>query len=79
MSAVTPSSWYRSLKEKLDEKVIYKIISILSATSSTANVERVFSTFGLVHSNIRNRLGTAKTGKLVFLYKILNDNFSFDF
>src|SRR5678815_1944992 len=66
LSAVTLSFWYRSLKEKLDEKVIYKIVSILSATSSNANVERVFSTFRLVHSNIRNRLGTAKAGKLVF-------------
>ena len=46
--------------------------SLMSAVSSSAGVERVFSTFGLVHSKIRNRLGTEKAGKLVFIFKLLN-------
>ena len=35
-------------------------------------VERIFSSFGLVHLNIRNQLGIKKAGKLVFLYKLFN-------
>jgi len=31
-----------------------------------------FSSFGLVHSRLRNRLGVAKAGKLVFLFKLPN-------
>ena len=33
-----------------------------------SDVERAFSTFGLVHSKLRNRLGVAKAAKLVCLY-----------
>ena len=45
---------------------------LLTARASSAGIERIFSTFGFVHSKIRNRLGTNKAGKLVFLYKLLN-------
>ena len=47
--------------------------SLLTAVSSSAGVERVFSTFGLVHSKLRNRrLGVDKASKLVFMYKYFN-------
>ena len=39
--------------------------------TSSASVERVFSTFGFVHSKVRNRLGIENAGKLVFLHKLL--------
>jgi len=45
---------------------------LLCAVGSSAGVERIFSTFGLVHSKLRNRLGVEKAGKLVFIYKLLN-------
>ena len=45
---------------------------ILGGVVSSAGIERIFSTFGFVHSKVRNRLGTAKAGKLVFIYKLLN-------
>ena len=45
---------------------------LLGAVASSAGVERVFSSFGLVHSKIRNRLGVTKAGKLVFIYKVVN-------
>jgi hypothetical protein len=45
---------------------------LLTATGSSAGVKRVFASFGLVHSKLRNRLGIAKAGKLVFLFKLLN-------
>ena len=39
---------------------------LLVAVASSAGVERVFSSFGLVHSKI------TKAGKLVFIYKVVN-------
>ena len=45
---------------------------LLTATVSSAGVKRVFSSFSLVHSNLRNRLGVEKAGKLVFLFKVMN-------
>ena len=49
---------------------------LFTARASSAGIERVFSTFGLVHSKLRNRLGTQKAGKLVFMYKVLNTSFT---
>jgi len=49
------------------------------ASPASADVERIFSTFGLVHSQIRNRLRTEKAAKPVFIYKMLNNiSLSFD-
>ena len=45
---------------------------VLRAITSTAEIERIFPTFGFVHSKVRNRLGISKVGKLVFMYKLLN-------
>ena len=38
---------------------------------SSASIERVFSTFGMVWSQVRNRLGTEKAEKLVKAYRFL--------
>ena len=46
---------------------------MLCSVASSSNVERAFSTFGLVHS-MRYRLGVAKAAKLVFIYRVLNVN-----
>lgn len=43
-----------------------------TAISSSAGVERIFSAFNLVHSKLRNKLGTQKSAKLVFLLKCFN-------
>lgn len=66
-------NWWKS-QQSVDavQKVLPTIKQLLSATASSASVERVFSTFGLVHSKLRNRLGTEKAAKLVFLYKHYN-------
>ena len=47
---------------------------LLTAIGATAGLERYFSTFGIVQSNLRNRLGNQKAGKLVFIFKYLNQN-----
>ena len=41
------------------------------ASASAACIERVFSTFGLVMTDLRNRLGFEKSHKLVFCYRML--------
>jgi len=45
---------------------------LFSATATTAGLERIFSSYGLVHSKLRNKLGNKKAAKLTFLFKHLN-------
>ncbi|CAH0563065.1 unnamed protein product [Brassicogethes aeneus] len=45
---------------------------LLTAIAATASLERMFSSFGLVQSKLRNRLGNEKAGKLTFLFKYKN-------
>ena len=47
---------------------------LLTAVSATAGLERIFSTFGLVHSKLRNKLGNEKAGKLTFMFRYFNQN-----
>lgn len=61
ISDLTFCSWWRALKGKMEE-----IYGLLSGAASSTSVERMFSTFGLVHSKLRNRLGMEKAAKLVF-------------
>jgi len=39
---------------------------LLTATRSSAGVERIFSSFGLVHSKLRNRLGIVEAENWCF-------------
>ena len=72
VKSVSPLTWWESQKSHLESDVIKLCRQILGAITSTAGIERIFSTFGFVHSKVRNRLGTGKAGKLVFIYKLLN-------
>ena len=54
------------------------IVRLLTAVASSAGVELVFASYGLVHSKLRNRLGTDKAAEL-FLFKAINQqNTAFD-
>ncbi|KAI6648586.1 Transposase [Oopsacas minuta] len=72
LKAISPLTWWESQKSTLESDVIVLCRKILGGVASSAGVERIFSTFGFVHSKVRNRLGRVKAGKLVFLYKLLN-------
>ena len=72
INAVTPLAWWKSQSQTLDGEVMKVVIQFLSAKASSANVEPIFSTFGFVHSKVRNRLGVEKAGKLVFMYRLMN-------
>ena len=69
--SVSPLTW-ESQKGLWDNSMLILCRQVLGAVSSSAGVERIFSTFGIVHSKLRNRLGADKAGKLVFIYKLLN-------
>ncbi|CAG4946252.1 unnamed protein product [Parnassius apollo] len=66
------SVWWRSLGSKIDPGMINLTNQVYTATASCARIERLFSTFGLVHSKLRNRLGTKKAAKLVTVMRALN-------
>ena len=67
-----PLVWWKSQASLLDKNIMSLVEQLFTARASTSNIERIFSTFGLVHSKLRNRLQIQKAGKLVFLYKFLN-------
>ena len=48
-------------------------VRVLSCPPSSAGLERAFSSFGLVHSKLRNRLGNERVMKLVRTYCHLRD------
>lgn len=72
LKAVQPVEWWVSQGGRLHPDTVSVAKQLLTATASSAGVERVFSSFGLVHSKLRNRLGIVTAGKLVFLFKQLN-------
>ena len=61
-----PLIWWKSWSGLLDPTITSLVEQLHTARASSAGIERIFSTFGFVHSKIRNRLGTVKAGKLVF-------------
>ena len=46
---------------------------IFSCPPSSAGLERLFSSFGLVHDKLRNRLGNERVAKLVKVYCNIRD------
>ena len=66
---------YAAMKSGLpDAKRFCHIMrDIFSCPPSSAGLERVFSSFGLVHDKLRNRLGNERVVKLVKIYCHLRD------
>ncbi len=74
LQGVSPLAWWLSMSEQIHPELSLLVRSLFSAVASSAGVERVFSTFGFIHSDVRNRLGVDKAAKLSFIYKMLNGN-----
>ena len=68
----TPACWWESMSDTFGKDVAQVAQKLLTAIASSAGIERLFSTFGYIHSKIRNRLGIEKAAKLVFVYRMLN-------
>jgi len=70
--------WWRIMEKKCDKidnvpnDFCKFLISLHSCPVSSASIERIFSTYGLVWSDLRNRLGAEKAQKLVKVYRSLS-------
>ena len=66
---------YAAQKSELPDAKRFCLIirDIFSCPPSSAGLERVFSSFGLVHDKLRNRLGNERVAKLVKVYCHLRD------
>ncbi|KYN18715.1 hypothetical protein ALC57_08967, partial [Trachymyrmex cornetzi] len=69
---VSPTSWRRSLQNSMNNVMFDLSMQVHTAVASSAGIERLFSTFGFIHSKVRNRLGIEKASKLVSIMKSLN-------
>ena len=72
VESLQPVDWWLSLKDQIPDFIFDVAQQLRTSSPSSADVEHIFSTFGHVHSTIRNCLGTEKAGKLVFIYELLN-------
>ena len=76
----TAAKWWRIIESKclklntVPENFYKFFFQLHSVPASSGSIERVFSTFGLVWSKMRNRLGTHKAQKLVKVYRHLRDD-----
>jgi len=80
MKSVLPQTWWKVALSSLEGSDFQEVKEplrsltdqLLTATASTAGLERIFSSFGLVQSKLRNKLGNEKASKLTFLFKSMN-------
>ncbi len=75
---MTATEWWDSHAAMLHSDILLSVRQLLTAVAASSGVERVFSSYGLVHTKLRNRLGTEKAAKLVFLFKTMNSNVNND-
>ena len=77
VSSLSPASWWLLMGKKVakEEPLPDGLIELMSRLhrlpTSSASIERLFSSFGLVQSKIRNQLGNEKAAKLVKCYRML--------
>ena len=73
MKQLPPTEWWRGVAKRpgVNRELADAAISLLSKPPSSASIERTFSSFGLVQTKLRNRLGHETAAKLVFCYRIL--------
>ena len=75
-----PIVWWKAMKlYAVPERFISMALHLLTSPASSASIERVFSSFGLVHTKARNRLGNEKAAKLVFCYRMLRGKRELDY
>lgn len=76
LNSMTDYDWWSAFTDTFpdvlsdDENAF--VLKLSTAVASSADLERMFSKFGLIQSKLRNRLGTQLASKLVFLYNKLN-------
>ena len=79
-TAIRAVTWWKGIQMyKVPTPFAELAIHLLSAPSSSASIERVFSNFGVIHTKLRNRLGNEKASKLVFCYRMLRGQSEIDY
>jgi Protein of unknown function (DUF 659)/hAT family C-terminal dimerisation region len=72
-NSVTTLCWWRA-NFKYAAPELYELAErVLNIPTSSAAVERTFSSYGYVHSSSRNRLTPERSEKLIFLYHNLDE------
>ena len=78
--SVAPAIWWKGMKSyNVSEGFIDIATHLLTSPASSASIERVFSSFGAVHTKARNRLGNVKAAKLVYCYRMLRGKDELDY
>lgn len=76
MTTITDAEWWTIMQKSYPNDISIEqlkcISALATANASSANLERIFSRFGMVHSDIRNKLGSERASQLVFLHHKLN-------
>lgn len=83
VNSMKPHKWWCSMKKKFEGRVPSEtntnlinmaefFIKLHTCPSSSASLERIFSTFGHVWSKLRNKLGPETVQKLVKIYRYYN-------
>lgn len=67
-------SFFATNKSYFSKEEIWKTSQLMTAMCSSADIERVFSSFGQIHTKLRNRLGVERASKLCFLCKNLHND-----
>ena len=68
-----PLSWWKSIDKRcaLPSGFMQLMKQLHTAVASSSSIERVFSSYGLIQTKLRNRLGNDKASKLVFCHRLL--------
>ena len=68
---VKPVIWWKGLRVfKIPDDIVNVAVKLMSAPSSSASIKHVFSNFGVIHTELRNRLRNKTASKLVFCYRM---------
>ena len=62
-----PIDWWKTFFHEKYPEVVDMVAKVLSISASSGPSERNFSTHGLIHTKLRNRLGNERVQKLVFM------------
>ena len=76
-----PVTWWQAVgvNSVLPDGFVDLMVTLHEASASSASLERIFSSFGLVMTKLRNRLGLEKAQKLVFCYRMLRGPTELDY
>lgn len=74
VSKIKPLTWWKALEKNLTKEMNEIVKQLFTSCASSAGIERIFSSYGIVHTKLRNRLGMEKSSKLVSIFKSLNIN-----